>query len=64
MPRRPARERRALRLWSAGWLALFLVLGLLWVGGIAAEWLVLLVPLVWAAPALRPVREEELPDAW
>jgi hypothetical protein len=52
MARRPARQRRALRLWSSGWLALFLVLGLLWIGDTPLQWAVLGIPLVWALPAL------------
>jgi hypothetical protein len=51
-------ERRLLGLWTAGWLALLLLIGLLWVGNVAVEWPVLLVPVVWALLALRPRREE------
>ncbi|GAB4082689.1 hypothetical protein [Modestobacter muralis] len=57
MTRRTAGERRTLGLWTAGWLLLFLVLGLLWVGDLPLMWPVLLVPVVWAAVALRPRRD-------
>jgi hypothetical protein len=57
MARRPARDRRLLGLWTAGWLALLLVIGLLWVGDLALQWPVLLVPVVWALVAVRPRRE-------
>ena len=50
-------ERRTLGLWTAGWLLLFLVVGLLWVGDLSLEWPVLLVPVVWALVAVRPRRE-------
>jgi len=53
-----AGERRTLGLWTAGWLLLFLVVGLLWVGDLSVEWPVLLVPVVWAAVALRPRRSD------
>jgi hypothetical protein len=49
-------ERRTLGLWTAGWLLLFLVVGLLWVGDLSLEWPVLLVPVVWAVVAVRPRR--------
>jgi hypothetical protein len=41
-------------LWTAGWLAALLIAGLLWVGNLAIQWPVLLVPVVWALVALRP----------
>ena len=50
-------ERRLLGLWTAGWLALLLLVGLLWFGDISLEWPVLLVPLGWALVAVRPRRE-------
>ncbi|KQS68408.1 hypothetical protein [Modestobacter sp. Leaf380] len=56
--RRTARERRVLGLWSAACLALFLVLGLLWVGDLSLQWPVLVVPVVWALVAARPRRAE------
>jgi len=48
------RERRLLGLWTAGWLALLLLIGLLWLGDVSVQWPVLLVPLVWALVAVRP----------
>jgi hypothetical protein len=53
-----SRDRRLLGLWTAGWLALLLLAGLLWIGNLTLQWPVLLVPLVWALVALRPRREE------
>ena len=38
------------------WLAVFLVVGLLWLGDISLQWPVLLVPVLWALLALRPRR--------
>jgi hypothetical protein len=52
------RERRLLGLWTAGWLALLLLVGLLGLGNLSLQWPVLLVPLGWALVALRPRREE------
>ena len=57
MPRRTPREARTLGLWTAGWLAALLLLGLLWVGDLSVQWPVLLVPAIWALVALRPRRE-------
>ncbi|SDX87278.1 hypothetical protein SAMN05661080_01527 [Modestobacter sp. DSM 44400] len=54
MPRRTARDRRLLGLWTAGWLALLLLAGLLWVGDLSLQWPVLLVPVIWALLAVRP----------
>ena len=56
MPRRDAREARTLGLWTASWLAVLLVAGLLWVGNLAVQWPVLLIPAIWALVALRPRR--------
>jgi hypothetical protein len=56
--RSTGRERRLLGLWTAGWLALLLLAGLLWIGDISVEWPVLLVPVLWALVAVRPRREE------
>ena len=58
MSRRPAAERRALGLWTAGWLAALLLVGLVWVGDLSLQWPVLLVPVVWALFAGRPRRDE------
>jgi hypothetical protein len=55
---RSPRERRLLGLWTAGWLGLLLLVGLLWVGDLSLQWPVLLVPLIWALVALRPRRED------
>ena len=41
MARRKPRDARFLGLWTAGWLAVFLVAGLLWVGDISRQWPVL-----------------------
>ena len=57
MARSTPRERRLLGLWTAGWLALLLVAGLLWIGDLSVEWPVLLVPVAWALVAARPRRE-------
>jgi hypothetical protein len=51
-------ERRLLGLWTASWLALLVLVGLLWIGDISVQWPVLLVPVVWALVAARPRREE------
>jgi hypothetical protein len=58
MARPTAAQRRVLGLWTAGWLAVLLLVGLVWVGDLSLQWPVLLVPLVWALVALRPRREE------
>jgi hypothetical protein len=54
MARRDPREARILGLWTAGWLAVLLVAGLLWVGDLSIQWPVLVVPLLWALIAARP----------
>jgi hypothetical protein len=59
MARRDARNARFLGLWSAGWLAVFLVAGLLWVGDISRQWPVLVIPALWALVAARPRRRPE-----
>src|SRR3954468_24652283 len=56
---RAARKARFLGLWSAGWLAVFLVAGLLWVGDISRQWPVLVIPALWALVAARPRRRPE-----
>ena len=53
---RPAARSRFLGLWTAGWLALLLILGMLRFGDPAVQWPVLLVPALWALVALRPRR--------
>jgi hypothetical protein len=49
--------RRRLGLWTAGWLFLFLLVGVLRFGDPSVQWPVLLVPVVWAAVAARPRRD-------
>ena len=58
MARVALRERQLLGLWTAGWLALLLLIGLLWLGDVSLQWPVLLVPVIWAGVAVRPRREE------
>ena len=58
MSRRTAREARILGLWTASWLGVLLLAGLLWVGDLSVQWPVLLVPVLWAAVALRPRRDD------
>ena len=54
MYRRSPGPARLLGLWTAGWLFVLLLVGVLWVGDISVQWPVLLIPLVWALIALRP----------
>ena len=54
MVRRDPREARVLGLWTAAWLGVLLIAGLLWVGNLSVQWPVLLVPVVWALVAVRP----------
>ncbi len=54
--RRTPGEARALGLWTAAWLAVFLVVLLLRVGDLRVQWPVLLVPVLWALVAARPRR--------
>ena len=63
---RDPREARTLGLWTAAWLAVLLIAGLLWLGNLAVQWPVLLVPLVWALVALRPRRQRDrgAPRGW
>ena len=58
MARDPA-EARTLGLWTAGWLAVLLVAGLVWLGDLTLQWPVLAVPVLWALVALRPRRRRE-----
>jgi hypothetical protein len=48
------RAARTLGLWTAAWLAVLLLAGLLWLGDLSLQWPVLVVPLLWALVALRP----------
>jgi hypothetical protein len=62
---RDPREARALGLWTAAWLAVLLVVGLLWLGDLSVQWPVLLVPVLWALVALRPRRRDRAaPRGW
>ena len=61
--------RRALGLWTAGWLAVLLALGITRLGDWWLQWPVLAVPLLWALVALRPRRRaapahEEEPESY
>ena len=56
MARRTPRQKRFLGLWTAGWLAVLLLAGLLVVGDIRVQWPVFMVPLLWALVAVRPRR--------
>jgi hypothetical protein len=64
--RRDPREARILGLWTAAWLAVLLVAGLLWLGDISLQWPVLVVPLLWALFAARPRRRRhrDEPRGW
>ena len=53
---RDPRAARTLGLWTASWLAVLLLAGLLWVGNLSVQWPVLLVPALWALVAIRPRR--------
>ncbi|GHE12626.1 hypothetical protein [Klenkia taihuensis] len=55
MRRTPA-EKRTLGLWTSVCLLVFLVVLLLWVGDLALQWPVLLLPVLWALISLRPRR--------
>jgi hypothetical protein len=56
MARRTPRQARILGLWTAGWLFVLLLAGVLWVGELSLQWPVLAVPVLWALVALRPRR--------
>ena len=61
MSRRDPRSARRLGLWTAGWLFLLLLVGVLWVGDLSVQWPVLLIPVVSALVALRPRRNRPDP---
>ena len=61
MTGRTAREARTLGLWTAGWLGVFLLAGLLRVGDLSVQWPVLLIPALWALVASRPRRTGPIP---
>ncbi|TKJ18815.1 hypothetical protein [Blastococcus sp. CCUG 61487] len=56
MSRRDPRRARLLGVWTAGWLAVFLLAGVLRLGDLSVQWPVLAVPLLWLLVALRPRR--------
>ncbi len=64
MARRDPRQARLLGLWTAGWLAVLLLGGLLWLGDLSLQWPVLLIPVLWALVAVRPRRGSRPPDSW
>lgn len=65
MARRDPREARVLGLWTASWLAVLLVAGLLRLGDLSLQWPVLAVPVLWALVALRPRRgDRNAPRGW
>ena len=43
-----------LGLWTAAWVGVLLLAGLLRLGDLSLQWPVLLVPVLWALVALRP----------
>jgi hypothetical protein len=54
---RPSAEKRALGLWTAGFLAVLLSLAVTWLGDWSLQWPLLLVPAAWAGMALLVSRE-------
>ena len=64
MVRHDAREARTLGLWTATWLFVLLLGGLLWLGDLSLQWPVLLIPVLWALVAVRPRRGARPPDSW
>jgi hypothetical protein len=58
--RRNPREARVLGLWTAAWLTVFLLGGLLWLGNFSVQWPVLLIPLVWGLVAVLRGRRPEI----
>ncbi len=62
MAGRDPRSARLLGLWTAGWLAVLLVAGLIWLGDLSLQWPVLHVPELRALVALRPRRRHRYPD--
>jgi hypothetical protein len=60
---RDPRHARVLGLWTAGWLAVFLVVGMVRLGEPSVQWPVLAVPLLWALVALRPRRRRGAREA-
>jgi hypothetical protein len=62
MARRDPRAARVLGLWTAVWLGVFLLGGLLWLGDLSLQWPVLAVPLLWGLVAMRPRRRPDDDD--
>ena len=54
--RRTPQQSRFLGLWTAAWLFVLLLAGVLRLGDLSVQWPVLLVPLAWALLAVRPRR--------
>ena len=61
MARYTPRQKRALGLWTAAWLFVLLLAGVLRLGELPVQWPVLLVPVLWALVALRPRRGSRAP---
>jgi Flp pilus assembly protein TadB len=60
--RRTPREARVLGLWTAAWLFVLLLVGVVWLGDLWLQWPVLLVPLAWALVAVLRGRRDRRPD--
>lgn len=62
---RDPRAARTLGLWTASWLMVLLLAGLLRLGDLSVQWPVLLVPALWALVAVRPRRgNRNRPRGW
>ena len=64
MARRNPRSARLLGLWTAAWLFVLLLIGLVWLGDLWLQWPVLLVPLAWALVAVLRGRRRRPEDDW
>jgi hypothetical protein len=62
MVQRTPQQSRTLGLWTAAWLFALLLVLLLWLGDVALQWPVLLVPVLWALVAMRPRRRGQGPQ--
>ena len=60
---RTRRQARTLGLWTASWLFVLLLAGVLWLGNLGLQWPVLLVPLIWALFAVLRGRDRR-EDGW
>jgi hypothetical protein len=58
------RQTRALGLWTASWLFVLLLAGVLWLGDLTLQWPVLLVPVLWALASLIRGRRRQSQDSW